>query len=174
MHNLVNRSEVTAMQYTSVKEYFYKLYSRLFLLVLIPLTAFVLIYRGIQSDAIGSPLAGDVKAVEMVRFIFLGVAVLDWVMATFYFQKTLKPARTLVSLGERLDRYCVITLTRFVIIVSGLLVLAVGFYLLEDQVLTIAFMAGLALLGFIWPFPFRVSRHLKLKGDEKNWVQNWK
>lgn len=162
------------MHFQSVKEYFYKLYTRLFLLLLLPLATFLALYGAIQGGELTPMELADEQHAIWLRYIFLGAAVTDWIGASVFFSWSLKPVRTLVSLGEKLDRYFFLTIIRFVIIVFGMMVLAGGYYLLHDQVLTALFIVSLLMMGLVWPFPGRVTSHLHLKEDEKNWVQEWK
>lgn len=161
------------MQYQSAREYFYKLYARLFLLVLVPLVAFLFLFIRVTADQLSSTLHGDEHLAIWLRYVFLVVLVAGWTIAFYYYRSSLKTVRTLVSLGERLDRYYSLTLFRFIIIITGLVLLTVGYYLLADEVLAGLFITSLLLLVLIWPFPGRVSSHLHLKEDEERWVCDW-
>jgi hypothetical protein len=162
------------MQYQSPNEYFYKLYARLFLLVLFPLAVFLLLYSGIQAGLFGSLSRIDEAYAWVLWVIVPVVAVFHWVAGWVIFQKKLKSVRTVVSLGEKLDQYFSIVHARVVFLVPGWLVMAAGYYLLQDQVFTIVFIAGLLLLIPVWPFPGKVCNDLHLKGDERRWILEWK
>lgn len=161
------------MRYQTISEYFYKLYSILFLIVLMPLGVFVFVYGATQLGKLVHPMAGSGES----AFVVYGSAVviaMDWVISTVLFNRSLKAARTLVSLGERLDKYYTLTVVRFGLIVSGLLLLSIGFYLIGDQLLTALLILSLVLLGFLWPFPSKVCNDLALKEDERKVIQDWK
>lgn len=161
------------MRYQTISEYFYKLYSILFLIVLMPLGVFVFVYGAIQLGKLVHPMAGS----EASAFLVYGsaaVIALDWILSAILFNRALKAARTPVSLGERLDKYFTLTVVRFGLIGSGLLLLSIGFYLIGDQVLTALLIVSLAMLGFLWPFPSKVCNDLALKEDERKVIQDWK
>ncbi|QOI97519.1 MAG: hypothetical protein HRU69_08465 [Flammeovirgaceae bacterium] len=162
------------MQYQSASEYFYKLYARLFVLVLVPLIAFLFLFLAVTTGHLSNPLGVDGQSVVWLRYVFLFVFVADWTLAFQYYRRSLKPVRTLVSLADRLNRYYYLVSIRFVIIITGLVLLAAGYYLLADEVLAGIFITSLLLLVLIWPFPGRVASHLHLKGDEQRWVRDWK
>jgi hypothetical protein len=162
------------MNYHSPNEYFYKFYARLFLLVLFPLAVFLFLYSGIQAGLFGNPLPIHESYAWMVRLFFPVLAVFHWVTGLVIFLNRLKSVRTIVSLGEKLDRYFSIVQSRTMFLVYGWLVLAAGYYLLQDQVVTIVFIAGLLSLIPVWPFPRRVCNDLRLKDDERRWVLEWK
>ncbi|MFN3839409.1 MAG: hypothetical protein ACK4RF_01765 [Cyclobacteriaceae bacterium] len=154
------------MRYQTISEYFYKFFSVLFLIVLVPLGAFVYLYGAAQLGAVNHPLAGSDTS-DFVVYGLAGICALDWIAATVYFSKSLRGIRTLVSLGDRLDRYYRLTITRFAWVGGGLLGLSVGFYLVGDQLLTALFMVSILVLGFVWPFPAKISRDLGLKESER-------
>jgi hypothetical protein len=161
------------MRYQTISEYFYKLYSILFLIVLVPLGVFVFSYVATQLGKPVHPLAGSASS-AFVAYGSVGVIVLDWIISVVFFNRSLRTVRTLAGLGERLDKYYSLTLVRFTLIVSGLLVLSIGFYLVGDQLLTGLFIVSLVALGFLWPFPSKVCSDLSLKESERRVIQDWK
>ena len=162
------------MKYQSLREYFYKLYALLFFLVLIPLGAFIYLYLAMRTQGFGGILNNDEFLSQTLIYVFGAVAFVDWSASFLIFSRGLKSARTITSLGGKLDRYYALTIVRFALIISGLLVLAAGFFLIENHVLTGLFMISLVVLGIVWPFPSKVCNDLALKGDERNMVLNLK
>jgi hypothetical protein len=162
------------MKYQSLREYFYKLYALLFFLVLIPLGAFIYLFMAMRTQDFGGMLSTDEFLSETLIYVFGTVALVDWSASFLIFNRGLKSARTIASLGGKLDRYYSLTIVRFALINSGLLVLAAGFFLIENHVLTSLFMVSLILLGVLWPFPSKVCSDLALRGEERNMVLNLK
>ena len=158
------------MNFSSLKEYFYKLHNLLYGIVLIPLLAFVVLYWLMQTGNIQGVLRQN-EYVSQVILVALSVLVLvDWVISVIMFKKGLKATRTLDSLGKKLDRYYLFTIFRFGLVVSGSIGLAIGFYLTENQLFTLLFVSSLALLLLFWPTPSKVCNDLQLKGDERTLV----
>lgn len=157
------------MKYNSVPEYFYKLYSRLYALVLVPLLLFVFLYWKMKiGDSKG--LSEDPYINNLLLILFIPVVLVDWMVAFFIFRRSVKSILTLGSLGERLDYYYKFTLVRFSFMVSGLVLLAAGFYFTGDQYFTILFVAGITGTAFSWPTSAKVCDDLNLKGEERRLI----
>lgn len=157
------------MKYNSVPEYFYKLHGRLYALVLIPLLTFVVLYWKMKTGDITSILQ-DTGFNQVLLLVFILVVLTDWIVSFFLFKTNLKSILTLGSLGARLDRYYTFTLIRFSLMISGLVLFALGFYLTEDQYFSILFVASLVGLSFFWPTSAKVCDDLNLKGDERKLI----
>lgn len=157
------------MKYNSVPEYFYKLHSRLYALVLIPLLTFVILYWKMKTGDI-TALLQDEAFKQLLLLVFIIAVLMEWIVSFFLFKKNLKSILTLGSLGERLDRYYTFTLIRFSLMISGLLLLAVGFFLTEDQYFSILFVGSLVAIAFFWPTSAKVCDDLNLKGDERKLI----
>jgi hypothetical protein len=158
------------INYSSLREYFYKLHILLYCIVLVPLLAFVVMYWQMKLGNIAGVLKND-EYLNQVLLVALGLlVVLDWGISIFMFNRGIKATRTLDSLGNRLDRYYLFTLLRFALVVSGSIALAIGFYLTENAAFTILFISSLALLLLFWPTPGKVCDDLQLKGDERTLV----
>jgi hypothetical protein len=74
------------------------------------------------------------------------------------------------GLGERLEKYRRITIVRYGIISSSCLILAVGFYLTQNQLLTALFVMAMILQSSFWPTTYRLANHLELKGEEREMI----
>jgi uncharacterized membrane protein YwzB len=157
------------MKYNSVPEYFYKLHNRLYALVLIPLLSFVVLYWNLKTGHIEG-LSKDIHFNRLLLLLLIVAVLVDWIVSFFLFRTHLKSILTLGSLGERLDRYYTFTLIRFSLIMFGLITLAIGFYLTEDQYFTILFVGSMIGLAFFWPTSAKVCDDLNLKGDERRLI----
>lgn len=156
------------MKYNSLGQYFYKLYTIIFILLLVPLGVFIFLYQRVQLG-IQKPIEFDVNE-EFVFYSVMGLAVLDWLFVTGFFYHRLRTIRKTSSLGERLSQYANLTIVRNAVISTGMLLLAAGYYLTENKWLTVVFLAALLLPVVQWPVPKRVCLHLKLRGDEYKMV----
>ena len=158
------------MKYNSIREYFYKMYTLLFAIILAPLIVFLIIYWLIIQEEIRGPFYLDESTTQILLLLLGGVVIMDWIGSLMVFGKGISSIISVPSLGDRLDKYYRYTLVRFSIVATGTLTLAVGFYLTEDQMFTVIAGGSMLLLLMFWPFPSKVCRDLKLKGDERTLV----
>jgi len=158
------------MKYNSLREYFYKLHNLLYGVILAPLLAFVVLYWQMQAGNVDGLLKQDEYLNQLLLVVLSFIVLFDWIISLLLFNRGLKETRTLDSLGKKLDRYYSFTLLRFALVVSGSLGLAIGFYLTENQLFTILFVSGFAILLLFWPTPSKVCNDLQLKGDERTLV----
>jgi hypothetical protein len=131
---------------------------------------FVALYWQMRQGNIEGPFRYNELYTNYMIGFFSFILAIDWIMSAVLFSKGLKAARGLESLGGKLDRYFTFSIFRFALIVSGSLVLAVGFYLTENQLFTIIFGANIVVLLLFWPTPSKTCNDLHLKGDEKTLV----
>lgn len=151
------------MNFISISQYFNKLQSVLFLLLIGPLLVFIVLHL------YGGDTSADATRIEYLLVIGLA-AVLDWLVATILFNKKIKSVRNAQGLGAKLDKYFGITIVRFAFLSSASLLMALGFYLSGSDVFTVIYLLGLMLSALSWPTSPRVSRHLRLRGDEREMV----
>lgn len=157
------------MKYNSVPEYFYKFHARLYALVLIPLLTFVVLYWKMKSgESLG--IWQDTTLSYLLLIVFMIVVLIEWIVSFFIFRTSLKSILTLGSLGERLDHYYRFTIIRFCFLISGLVLLAIGFFLTQDQYFTILYVGSMVGMGLLWPTSAKVCDDLNLKGEERRLI----
>lgn len=156
------------MNFHSLGQYFYKLYSILFVLLLVPLVVFIVLYQVLRTEML--PVVDLSLYQQHVTYVVGGVTITVWMVAYLIFRTQLKATRKIFSLGERLSRYASLTIVRSVLFSIGLLLLAIGYFFSENQWFTIGFMISLLIPVLNWPIPSRVCKQLKLKGDERMMV----
>jgi hypothetical protein len=151
------------MQFISITEYFYKFYSSLLLIVLIP----ILVFTGLYLQP--SPIREAIQT----RDIFIvpsSVIVIFWILAIFFFNKKIKTIRNGQGLRRKLERYHQLTIVRYSFFMLTGLMLAFAYYFLRTDVFTSLFVFQLIFLGFTWPTSSKVCADLKLRGDEREMV----
>jgi hypothetical protein len=142
----------------------------LFTLALVPLLVFVVLYWQLLEGNLHGPFYGE-QQISQILLISMGAIIFsEWMISFFLFNARLKPVRKMQSLGIRLDHYYSLTVIRFAIILSGSIVMAVGFGLTENQLFTVIAVSNLLLSIVLWPIPAKVCRDLQLKGDERTLV----
>lgn len=150
------------MNFLTIGQYFNKLQSTLLLILIIPLLIFTALFF------LTAGLPADIRSEYYI--VISAAAFLDWVMALIIFNKKIKSARNQQGLGAKLDKYFGLTIVRYIILSSASLMLAVGMYLSGSDVFMMLYLVGLLLGGAWWPTPGKVSRDLKLRGDEREMV----
>ena len=147
------------MNFLTIGQYFNKLYSLLFLLLIVPLLIFTTLYLLVTGPLPEPPLEYTI--------VLSAVVALDWLMAMIFFNKKIKSVRNGQGLGAKLDKYFKITIVRFSLLSSASLMLAAGWFLSRSDIFTAMYLSGLVLAGVLWPTPGKVCGDLALRGDER-------
>ena len=152
------------MQWITIGQYFYKLYSVVLLILLVPIAAFIFLYW--------QPIGNDAQQALVLENAFppLVIALISWLLMFFFYNKKIKSIRNDQGLRLKLEKYFRLTIVRYILGVLGTLALAYGFYVTGDNRFTGIFVAGLVMLGLLWPTSSKVCRDLKLRGDEREMV----
>ena len=157
------------MNFSSIREYFYKLTNRCYLLVLLPLAVFIYIYYQLLSKKIvASVLDESLLTIILVSLITLGLVNLTTVH--FVANRRLKKYANEVGLGRKLDRFLEIVMFRMGACSASSLVMAVGLLLTGSEWFAIFFVLILLWVMLQWPTAKRACRDLRLKGDEYEMV----
>jgi hypothetical protein len=157
------------MKFGSVKEYFYKLNTIGFQLMMLPLILFIIFY----SRSI-------IKLPEMTLFakgitgpLLLMMGVVSMIVLTAVQIVVKKKANTIakeLGLGIKLERLGRVLKNKMVALSVLILLMPLMLMLTDESDFSIGF-GILALWYFLqWPTPGRVCRLLKLKGDEREMV----
>ena len=157
------------MNFSSIKEYFYKLTNRCYLLVLLPLLTFVYLYFQFRSKKI-IPI---IQSEQHVTFILIGCAIaciLNLTTVHLLARKRLVRYATETGLGNKLDRYYEIIVLRVGAGSASSLLMAVGLLLTGHEFFSLLFMLILIWILFQWPSSKKACKDLRLKGDEYEMV----
>ena len=157
------------MNFSSLKEYFYKQYNACLLRMLLPMGVFLLIYYLSLSEMI-SPYIQAEELIDFLRFAYLALMLITLTIVHLEVYKNLKHHSQVVGLGKKLDLYYLVVRTRMKTLLVISLFLAAGFLFTGHQSFTIYFGGMMGWFLFQWPTPKTVSRQLKLKGDERTMV----
>lgn len=150
------------MNFFTIAQYFNKLNSVLFLVLMVPLMGFIAIYffPNPTPDGPWNPTGAGI----------LFLVILFWTLAKTQFDKKIKSARNAQGLGAKLENYFEITITRYCLLSAGSLLLALGLYRSDHNIFAAAYFAGLLLSAAHWPTAGKACRDLKLRGDEHEMV----
>ncbi len=157
------------MNFSSIKEYFYKLYNVGYLLSLFPLAVFIFLYLKLQESPINSIIEGpeNLLIAQVVGFVF-GITILTTVHLVT--KKKMKSLSKDLSLGNKMDHYYYLSLGR---IAAGAFVSAmmgIGLYITRSEVFSVYFLGILLWMAYHWPFPKKLCAELLLKGDEREMI----
>lgn len=150
------------MKFFTIAQYFNKLNSVLFLLLMVPLLGFIAIYFFPNSSADGQ---WNATVIGILVFVVMG-----WILTKIRFDKKIKSVRNAQGLGAKLDNYFEITVVRYSLFSGGSLLLALGLYVSDNDVFVVIYFAGLVLSALHWPTSGKACKDLKLKGDEREMV----
>ena len=152
------------MDFFTIEQYFNKLFSALFVILLVPIGAFIGSYlRSVDPIAMPMNFSDD-------HYYLAAIVVADWVLIFILFNKRIKSIRNGQGLRVKLEEYFRLTIVRYICGALGCLVLAYGFYISNDGAYTGTFVVSLLVLGLLWPTSPKVCRDLKLRGDEREMV----
>lgn len=153
----------------TLKEYFYKLYNRSLVMMLLPIAEFLAIYylilSGTLSKIIEDELIGQILLIS-VPIIVLAILTIVHLEA----QRRCNKIADEPSLGKRLDLYQPIARRKLNSLVWVSFLLAIGFFFTSDGRFSIYFAVIIIWHAWQWPSPRKVSSDLKLKGDERKMV----
>jgi len=161
--------ETTSTMNFTLKEYFYKLYNRSMVMMLLPIAEFLGIYYLILS-AILPPIIDDEVGVEILVISIPIIVLAILTIVQLEARKRFKKIADEPSLGKKLDLYSPVAKRKINSLVWCSLLLAVGFFLTSDQRFSIYFGVIIIWCAWQWPSPRKISRDLKLKGDEREMV----
>ena len=155
------------MNFFSIKEFFYKLNTIGFILLLLPLVVFVLLYT--RSIEPGMDAGREAQAYALLG-TFVGIIVLILTIVHLLIQIRLKKMQSFLELAKKMDGYFVLMVVRSSAYTAGLLLLALGFHLTTSMIFTGTFLAIVLVVIVQWPRPVSFCRQLNLRGSERDMV----
>jgi hypothetical protein len=155
------------MKFHSIKEYFYKLTTIGFILLLPPFFAFIFLYSYMMTNRPVYP--GHRVEIVLLSFsslIFLMVlTIVHWV----YFNR-LRKIKKRLELASKMDGFYSISVMRMSAYCACGIMGAIGFYLTASPLFTAMFVLEVAIGVFQWPSPSAFCRTLSLRGAERDMI----
>lgn len=151
------------------KEYFYKLYNRNMLMLLLPTAEFLVIYYLILSGI----LTKVVEEEWSVQILLIAIPIVVLVMLTIVQLGARKRCHKIAnetSLGKKLDLYQPVATRKINSLAWLSFLLVIGFFITSDERFSIYFGVIILWSAWQWPTPRKVANDLKLKGDERKMV----
>ena len=99
------------MNFSSLKEYFYKQYNACLLRMLLPMGVFLFIYYLSLSEMI-SPYIQTEELIDFLRYTYLALTLITLTIVHLEIHKRLKHHSQVVGLGNKLDLYYLVVQTK--------------------------------------------------------------
>jgi hypothetical protein len=157
------------MDFQSLREYFYKLANRCYLLILLPLGGFLYLYGLFQTDNIAPLIKDETTSVEVVVLLFV-LSLINLTTVHWAAKQRLKKYQAETGLARKLDRFVEITLFRIGACSAASLLLALGLLLTGSEYFGFGFLVILFWALLQWPSSRRACKDLRLRGDEYEMV----
>ena len=157
------------MNFSSLKEYFYRLYNTCLVRLLLSMGLFLLIYYLLLSGLF-SPYIIEPELINFLRYTYLVLIVISLTIVHLVIHKRLKIFSETVGLGDKLDLYHSVVKVRMKTVVGISLFNAAGLLFTGHSWFGIYF-GGMILWTVVqWPTPRKVCNQLRLRGDERTMV----
>lgn len=157
------------MKFGTVREYFSKLYTMGFQLMMIPLIL-IIVYYAQWIIKIPELVKFNKEVSNALLFIMGCLNVIVVIVVQILTQKRTNQIANEVGLGIKLEKAGSVLKTKMATLSTMILLMPLLLLFTDENYFAIGFVV-LSLWYFLqWPTPGRVSRLLKLKGDEKAMV----
>ena len=157
------------MKFSSIKEYFYKLYNVCYMITLIPLAVFIYLYLKLQAVEINSILqnANYILITQVVFFVivFAGLTIVHLVI-----KKKMKLLAREFGLGNKMDKYYNYSVLRILTGALASVIVGGGLLITGSEMFSVYFLLILLWMAYHWPMPKRMCAELTLKGDEREMI----
>ena len=157
------------LNFSSLKEYFYRLYDYGLTRMLIPMIGFLAVYYLFLTKQWFALIDNE----EMNSWLWKFFAFLIFIMLTIvHWQsvRTLNKISSRVGLGLKLEEYYSVVRAKTNSYVWAAFLLLTGFFCTADQGFSACFGVVIIWYWMQWPLPRKVCRQLKLRGDEREMV----
>jgi len=158
------------MKFSSIKEYFYRLQSVCYALLLLPLGLLIVVYfTKSQSESF---IVEDEQYVLVLKILFTVIAIAELTIVHLFLKSKFKQIMVLPSLGDRLDKFVSISFIRTAVGITSSLIMLLGFFLTGNNWFIALILIILCIVFFQRPTPSRLCQELQLKGSEKELILN--
>ena len=155
------------MNFLSVKEFFYKVNTIGFILLLLP----VIVFLYLHLDAMESfPLVADEPRKNGLLLLSSGFVAAILTVVNLIWRSRMKQMKTYPELSRKMEGYFVLFVLRNGAYAASLLLLAAGYYLTHSIYFSGVYLVLLLALIAQWPGPARFCMAFDLKGAERDLV----
>jgi len=155
------------MNFLSIKEFFYKVNTIGFILLLFPVIVFLYIHIGaLKSFPI---VEGTYEANILLSLSFVLIATILTVVNLIW-RARIKHMKSYAELSKKMEGYFVLFVLRSGAYAACLLLMAGGYYFTHSIYYSGIFLLVLVVLLFQWPGPRRFCVSFELKGAERDLI----
>jgi hypothetical protein len=152
------------MKFLSVKEYFYKLNTIGFIVLLLPMAVFAFLYY--RSLSTWPPMAGaDDRLANLIAALIATIA--DLTIVHLWWSYRMKRLRSLIEISKKMDGYYSLMVTKMAVYSFTCLIMATGFFLTGSEWFSGLFMVIAVGLILQWPSRSSFCSQFQLRADEK-------
>ena len=155
------------MKFLSIKEFFYKLNTIGFILLLAPMLVFIFLYYrpGYTAPLITDPAIVVIVLASLLFFIVADLTVVRWV-----WKSRMRKLKALMELSRKMDGYYELVLLKLGSYSGCSLMLGAGFYLTGNPGFTVIFLLVAVVILIEWPSASAFCRQFELDGAERDMV----
>ncbi len=157
------------MKFLSIKEYFYKLNTIGFILLLMPMVLFIFLYFRLISHP---PIITDKSHVLMLAGSMLGIVAIALTSVHWSNASKIKRLKKVIELANKMDGYFVLSLMKMAVYCVCSLMMAAGLFLTGNSGFTAFFILLLLLVAFQWPSKDSFCKRMGLGRIERDMVMN--
>ena len=157
------------MKFQSIKEYFYKLTTIGFILLLLPLVVFIFLYYylGNQEQAITDQQSEILLLSALVIIFLITLTIVHWL-----YNVRVRRLKKRSELAMKMDGFYSLTFLKLSTYCACGLIASVGFYLTANSMFTGLFILIAIAAVIQWPSPSSFCRRMDLRGAERDMVLN--
>jgi hypothetical protein len=155
------------MNFFSVKEYFYKVNTIGFILLLLPVIVFLYVHvYALQSF----PVVSDLDQKNLLLIFVAGFVAVILTVVNLLWRSRIMRMRTQAELSRKMEGYFVLFVIRNGAYAASLLLITVGYYATHSIYFTGVYFVIIFVLLAQWPGPARFCMAFDLKGAERDLI----
>ena len=124
------------MKFSSIKEYFYKLYNVCYIITLVPLAIFIYLYLKLQAVEVNSILQ-NAHHVFIAQIVFFVVVFVVLTIVHLVVRKKMKSLSNEFGLGNKMDRYYRYAVLRILAGALASVVVAGGLFMTGSEIFSV-------------------------------------
>lgn len=157
------------MKFQSIKEYFYKLTTIGFILLLLPMVVFIFLYYYLGNH---EPVITDQQTQILLLSALVIIFLISLTSVHWLYNARVRRLKKLIELARKMDGFFFLTFLKLSSYCACGLIASVGFYLTANSMFTGLFILIASAAIIQWPSPSSFCRRMDLRGPERDMVLN--